>query len=112
MTIDDAFDERLREAFAAAEPPSDPAFAERIARRIAAPDRRRALVVGGAGACGSAVASTQLQSLFEEIRSSAERAQGLGDVARLLAYVPPETLAAVALALMVTALAVFLPSRS
>lgn len=111
MTIDDAFEERLRATFAAAEPPADPAFAERIARRIAGPHRRRTLVVGGAGACGSAVASTQLTSMFEEIQSSAA-APGLGDLAGLLAYVQPETLAAVALALMVTAFAVFLPSRS
>ncbi|MEK7266245.1 MAG: hypothetical protein AAB227_09125 [Pseudomonadota bacterium] len=43
-------------------------FAERILKSIRSVERRRLIVVGGAGALGAAVAATQFQSLIEAFR--------------------------------------------
>jgi hypothetical protein len=112
MTIDDAFDARLKAAFAAAEPEPNEAFVERVTSRLARSDRRRMLIIGGAGAGGSTIASTQLEALFRQAESSTGVLSWLGGgESVLLAVIQPETLAAITLALMVSAVAYFLPSR-
>ncbi len=108
MTADDAFDAKLRAAFAAAEPEPEEEFIQRVTARLGQPGRRRMLIIGGAGAGGSTIASTQLEDLYSQVTSAA--GGSLGDASVVLALLRPETLAAVTLALMVTALAFFLPS--
>lgn len=111
MTMDDAFDARLRAAFAAAaERQADPeGFARRVLARIARRQRRRLYVLGAAGAAGALLAGTQLLQLF----------RNLGPVTLDAGqYVPgavsysPEALAAAALALMVAAFAFILPRNA
>lgn len=112
MTIDDAFDARLKAAFTAAEPEPSEAFVERVTSQLAKSNRRRVLIIGGAGAGGSTIASTQLEAFFRQ----AEAPSGLlswlggGDVIAST-MLQPETLAAVTLALMIAAFAWFLPAR-
>lgn len=110
MTIDDAFDARLKAAFAAQEPPADEAFEQRIDAGLDKVARRRLLVVGGAGAVGAAIAVTQIMPAFERIRSWAAAA-GLGDAGGN-AYVQPQMIAVLAVAAVMSALAVFLTARS
>lgn len=114
MTMDDAFEERLRGLFAQAEPGPDPAFAEKVVKRLELPARRRLYIVGGAGAGGSAIASTQLESLYGHIEQAAgsDAARWLGDAAGLLAFTSPELLAALTLTALAGLFAFVLPSRS
>jgi hypothetical protein len=114
LTIEDAFDARLKAAFAAAEPAADEAFLARVTARLGGPNRRRVLIIGGAGAGGSTIASTQLEDLFSQFGGGAADAASswLGSGSGMLGFVQPETLAAVTLAIMVAAFAFFLPSRS
>jgi hypothetical protein len=111
MTVEDAFDARLKAAFAAAEPKDDAeSFTARVTGRLSEPARRRALIIGGAGAGGSTIASTQLQDLYRHATDAASGA--LGDYGVLLALLRPEALAAMTIALMVAVLAFLLPQRS
>lgn len=62
---DDPFDAELRTLFEQAAPPAeDPIFTAHILSATQKPDRTRLLALGGAGATGSAVAGTQLESLI------------------------------------------------
>lgn len=112
MTTDDAFDAKLAAAFARAEPEPDPAFVDAVEKRLASPGRRRVVLVGGAGASGSAIAAGQLEGVFADFALSPESVSWMGDAAVILTYVQPETLAALCLAGMVGALAFVLPQRS
>lgn len=113
MTADDAFDARLRAAFAAAQPPPEDAFVERVVTRLDGAGRRRMLVIGGAGAGGSTIASTQLESIIEHVRPAADSLDWLsGGGGAMLALLTPETLAAVLIAAAVAVFAIVLPSRT
>ena len=112
MTADDAFDARLAAAFQAAEPPPDAAFTQRVTGRLAGADRRRVLIIGGAGVAGATIAASQLGTLYRHVTVPEGLAARLGEGAGLLVYLQPETLAAVTLAVMATAFAFILPSRS
>jgi hypothetical protein len=118
MTVEDAFDARLKAAFADAQPEATEEFVARVAERLGAPNRRRILIIGGAGAGGSTVASTQLEGLYGQFGGAVDdvaassAASGLGDYAFLANVLQPETLAAMTLAVMVAAFAFFLPSRN
>lgn len=62
---DDAFDAELRTLFDEVAPPAeDPVFTAQVIASTQKPDRTRLLALGGAGATGSAVAGTQLESLL------------------------------------------------
>lgn len=112
MTMADAFDARLKAAFARAEPEPDEAFAAKVERKLAGGARGRAVMLGGAGACGSAVASTQLEDFFADVAVSPDAVAWMGDAAVILTYVQPQMLAAAALAVMLAGFAFILPSRS
>jgi hypothetical protein len=113
MTVEDAFDARLKAAFAEAEPELDEAFIARVTARLGGANRRRVLIIGGAGAGGSTIASTQLEDLFSHFGSASDAASSaLGAGAFVAGVLQPETLAAVTLAVMVAAFAFFLPSKS
>jgi hypothetical protein len=58
-------DAELSALFAEAAPPSeDPVFTAHVVSRLGQGDRTRILALGGAGATGSAVAGSQLESLI------------------------------------------------
>lgn len=108
MTMNDAFDERLRAAFAAAQPDEDEAdaFVKKVRARMSHPMRRRAIILGGAGSTGSAVAGTQLESLFNTFQLPTE-----GWIASVTAFASPEVMATTVLALMIGGFAFILPRR-
>ncbi|MEE2567163.1 hypothetical protein [Hyphobacterium marinum] len=108
MTMNDAFDERLRAAFAAAQPGEDEAdaFVKKVKARMSHPVRRRAIILGGAGSTGSAIAGTQLEGLFNTFQIPAE-----GWTAQLAAIASPEVMATTVLALMIGGFAFILPKR-
>lgn len=112
MTMNDPFEDRLRSAFAAAEPgrddPIDAAeFVKRVQSRIKRPDRRRALVLGGAGSTGSAVAGTQLEGFF----SNPDLLPSDGVIGQVFTYASPEMLAAGILAIMIAGFAIIIPKQ-
>lgn len=111
MTMNDAFDERLKAAFAqAAEPVQTEseaeAFAKKVAHRLANPDRKRVLILGGAGSTGSAVAGSQLENLFGNVQVPTE-----GLMANAAFLMSPEAMAAGAMAIAVATVALILPRR-
>ncbi len=111
MTMDDAFDQRLKAAFANAQAPLEQpaeadAFSETVVKRLANPNRKRVLILGGAGSTGSAVAGTQLESVFSGLQVPAE-----GLVGNLSFLMAPEAMAAGALALAAGMVALVLPRR-
>jgi hypothetical protein len=107
MTMNDPFEDRLRAAFAAAEPSDVDAedFVKKVQGRLKRPDRRRALILGGAGSTGSAVAGTQLEGFF----SNPDLLPTDGIMGQVFTYTSPETLAAGVLALMIAGFAVIIP---
>lgn len=109
MTMKDPFEDRLRSAFAAAEPDHSDAedFVRKVQGRIKRPDRRRALVLGGAGSTGSAVAGTQLEGFF----SNPDLLPVDGIAGQVFAYTSPEMLAAGILALMIAGFAIVIPKQ-
>ncbi|MEN0651812.1 MULTISPECIES: hypothetical protein [Hyphobacterium] len=112
MTIEDAFDARLKAAFADAQDDyetdreSADAFVKRVQNRIARPDRRRILILGAAGSTGSAIAGTQLETFFSGVNVPAD-----GVMASIAAFASPETMAAGVLAIMISGFAFILPKR-
>jgi len=111
MTMDDAFDARLKAAFAQAVEPLETEteadrFAHRVVKQLANPDRKRVLILGGAGSTGSAIAGTQLESVLGQVQIPAEGL--LSNVGFLMG---PEVLAAGAMALAVGMVAMVLPRR-
>jgi len=110
MTHDDAFDARLTAAFAAARAPVEDdadAFVKKVEARIAQPDRRRLVIIGGAGSTGSAIAGSQLENLFGSLSLNLE-----GWLAPAAAFLTPQTLAAGVLAIMLAGFAFLLPKRA
>lgn len=111
MTMDDAFDARLRDAFAnAAKPVEEPAqadaFTQKVIDQLANPDRKRVLLLGGAGSTGSAIAGSQLEGLFSSFALPSE-----GLVGQMALIATPEALAAAALAATAGMVAFILPRR-
>jgi putative NADH-flavin reductase len=111
MTIDDAFDARLKAAFADAAAPLEreqesEEFARSVVERLARPDRKRVLLLGGAGSTGSAIAGTQLESIFDGMQL-----HGDGLMAGIAFLASPEVMAAGAMALAVALVATVLPRR-
>ena len=111
MTMNDAFDQRLRAAFAeAAEPLNEQAeadaFAAKLVAQLSHPDRKRVLMLGGAGSIGSAIAGTQLEGVFDNVQIPTEGL--LADFSYLMS---PETLAAFAMAAALGMVALILPRR-
>ncbi|WP_417478446.1 hypothetical protein [Maricaulis sp.] len=111
MTMNDAFDQRLKAAFAeAAEPLNETAeadaFAAKVVARLSHPDRKRALMLGGAGSIGSAIAGTQLEGVFTQVQIPAD-----GLIANFAFLMSPESLAALAMAVALGMVALILPRR-
>lgn len=112
MTMDEAFDARLRAAFAHAAEPLErdteaEAFAHKMAQRLARPDRKRTLMLGGAGSTGSAIAGSQLETVFSGFQAPA--ADGIWAAVGFLAT--PEAMAAFAMAGAIAIVAAILPRR-
>ena len=112
MTMDDAFDARLQAAFAQARAPLEDerqaeAFAHQVAQRLARPDRKRTLLLGGAGSTGSAIAGSQLENLFGAMHMPS--GEGIWAAAGMIAT--PEVMATLAIAGTVAMVAAILPRR-
>ena len=111
MTMDDAFDERLKAAFADAQAPLEresesEAFAHSVVERLSRPDRKRVLILGGAGSTGSAIAGSQLENIFGNMPLPSD-----GLLAGAAFLMSPEVMAAGAMAVAVGLVAVVLPRR-
>jgi hypothetical protein len=111
MTMNDAFDQRLMAAFAeASEPLNDKAeadaFAAKVVAQLSHPDRKRALMLGGAGSIGSAIAGTQLEGVFDQVQIPVD-----GLMANFGFLMSPETMAALAMAVALGMVALILPRR-
>ena len=111
MTMEDAFDARLKAAFAMAAKPleeqnSADAFAQKVIAKLNNPDRKRVLILGGAGSTGSAIAGTQLESIFGNFQIPTE-----GLLANASFLMAPETMAAAAMAVAAGMVALILPRR-
>lgn len=111
MTMEDAFDQRLKAAFAQAQAPLEQpteaeAFAHKVVQRLSSPNRKRVLILGGAGSTGSAVAGTQLEGIFSSMPVPAD-----GIMANMAFLMSPEAMAAGALALAAGTVALVLPRR-
>lgn len=111
MTMNDAFDQRLMAAFAeASEPLNDKAeadaFAAKVVAQLSHPDRKRALMLGGAGSIGSAIAGTQLEGVFDQVQIPVD-----GLLANFAFLMSPETMAALAMAVALGMVALILPRR-
>lgn len=111
MTMNDAFDARLKAAFADAAAPLEREkeredFAKTVVERLSRPDRKRVLLLGGAGSTGSAIAGTQLESIFDGMHLP-----GDGLMAGISFLASPEVMAAGAMALAVALVAAVLPRR-
>ena len=67
MTPEDGFDARLRNAFTKADAQivPDATFTQRVLGRLGKSVNPRLLILGGAGATGSALASTQFERLLD-----------------------------------------------
>ena len=112
MTMDDAFDQRLKAAFADADAPMQreseaDAFMQKVVNRLSSPDRKRVLILGGAGSTGSAIAGTQLEGLFNQVTAPATD----GLLANVAFLMSPEVMAAGAMAIAVGVVAAVLPRR-
>jgi NAD(P)H-dependent FMN reductase len=111
MTMDDAFDARLKAAFADAAAPLEresesDAFAKSVVERLSRPDRKRVLILGGAGSTGSAIAGSQLETVFGNLHMPAD-----GLMANAAFLISPEVMAAAAMAVAVGLVAAVLPRR-
>jgi hypothetical protein len=60
----DPFEAELQAMFDEATPAEDPLFTSQVMGALGKPDRTRLLALGGAGATGSAVAGTQLETII------------------------------------------------
>ncbi|WP_291844688.1 hypothetical protein [Maricaulis sp.] len=111
MTMDDAFDARLKAAFAQAAEPLETEteadiFSHRVVRQLSNPDRKRILLLGGAGSTGSAIAGTQLEGLLGQVHLPTD-----GLLANVGFLMSPEVMAAAAMAIAVGIVATVLPRR-
>ena len=111
MTMNDAFDARLKAAFAQAAEPLEAVregigLTLRVVKQLSNPDRKRILLLGGAGSTGSAIAGTQLEGLLGQVQVPTE-----GLMANIGFLMSPEVMAAGAMAVAVGIVATVLPRR-
>jgi len=108
MTMNDAFDERLRAAFRAAQPGEDQAdaFVKKVKAKMSSPMKKRVVILGGAGSTGSAIAGTQLESIFNAVQLPTE-----GWMASVATFASPEVMATSVIAMMIGGFAFILPKR-
>ena len=111
MTMDDAFDERLKAAFAKAAEPlereeASDAFTHGVMQRLSHPNRKRVLLLGGAGSTGSAIAGSQLEGVMGNLQMPTD-----GAWATVGLLMTPEALAAAAMAVTLGLVATILPRR-
>ncbi len=100
----DPFDAELLAMFDEATPPVDKDFTARVTGALGKPDRTRLLALGGAGATGSTIAGTQLESLISGPLSE------MGGIAgQVSGYLGPEAIVAGLFALLALGVAWVVP---
>jgi hypothetical protein len=100
----DPFDAELQAMFDAAAPATDPNFTQDVVSALGKPDRTRLLALGGAGATGSAIAGTQIETLVSGPLSQ------LGGIAgQAVGFVGPEAIVTGVFALMALGIAWLVP---
>lgn len=88
MDGQDPFEAELQALFAEAAPAAeDPGFTSQVIGALGKPDRTRLLAIGGAGATGSAVAGTQIESII-----SGPLSQLNGVAGQAVGFVGPEAI--------------------
>jgi hypothetical protein len=107
MTPDDGFDARLSAAFekANAEIKPEAAFTRRVESRLGKVFNARNLVLGGAGASGSALAASQLERLADGIHFNNPLLAGLFDMVGI------QSMVAGGVALLALTVVIVLPGR-
>ena len=83
----DPFDAELQAMFDAAALAEDPGFTKDVVGALGKPDRTRLLALGGAGATGSAVAGTQIETII-----SGPLSQLNGVAGQAVGFMGPEAL--------------------
>ncbi len=108
MTMDDAFDAKLRAAFAAADAQimASAEFVEHLTRKLGQTNRQRWMVLGSAASLGSLIAASQLERLAGEYKFET------GVFAQIFAIMPPEAITSIALAAIMAAFGLVLPATS
>jgi hypothetical protein len=103
--MDGAFDAELSALFEEAAPPAeDPVFTAHVVSQLGRTDRTRLLALGGAGATGSAVAGSQLESLI-----SGPVAQLDGMLGQAAGFVGPEAIVTGLFAVLALSIAWVIP---
>ncbi|PHS23441.1 MAG: hypothetical protein COA85_09760 [Robiginitomaculum sp.] len=107
MTPQDGFDARLSGAFAKADAQIEPdeRFTQRVESRLGKAINPRTIVLGGAGAGGSAIAASQLERLADGLHFQNAA------LAQIFDTIGGQSLIAIVFALMALSLAFILPGR-
>jgi hypothetical protein len=87
MDGNDPFEAELQAMFDEATPAEDPLFTQQVMGALGKPDRTRLLALGGAGATGSAVAGTQIETII-----SGPLSQMGGVAGQAASFVGPEAI--------------------
>ncbi len=107
MTPQDGFDARLSAAFekADAQIKPDERFTQRVESRLSKVVNSRTMVLGGAGASGSAIAASQLERFADGLHFQNAA------LAQIFDTIGGQSLIAIVFALMALGLAYILPTR-
>lgn len=107
MGGDDPFEAELQAMFDTSMPDADEDFTSRVTEALGKPDRTRLLALGGAGATGSAVAGTQIESII-----TGPLSQFSGVAGQAVGFVGPEAIVTGLFAILALGIAWVIPKGS
>lgn len=108
MTMDEAFDAKLKTAFAKADAQTQVSaeFVNALAKKLNRFNRQRLIILGGAASIGALIAASQLRYLADKFQYET------GIVAEVFAVFPPEVMISVVLAVIMTGFGSLLPASN
>lgn len=108
MTMDDAFDAKLKAAFnrADAQIVASQEFVEGLVKKVGRSNRQRWLILGSAASLGSVIAASQLERLADQFKFET------GIYAQIFAIMPPEAMTSIVLAAIMAGFGLVLPATS
>jgi len=108
MTMDDAFDAKLRAAFASADAQTraSPELVANLVKKLGRANRQRWMVLASAAGLGSLIAASQLEQIAEEFTFET------GLLAHVFAVMPPENMVSIALAAIMAIFGFILPAHN